>query len=151
MTPRRWALLAAVGVGALVGLSNLPGLGSAAPPGGATLTRRYDPSAAVTTFTVDAGRASGAALSLLTCPGARVLEVDGPHGSQIVEGPGGTTITFPSEAAGSYRVVMAGDAPGLGVGGAPSGCGDATLLIDPAVVERTGAEVGPSTLITTVP
>jgi hypothetical protein len=150
MGRRRWAVLAAIGAGALVGLSNLPGLGAAAPPGGAGMTRRYDPATATTTFTIDVGRASGAALSLVTCPGARVLEVDGPNPSETVESPGGTKITFPAEAAGTYRVVMAGDSPGLGVGREAAPCGDAALLIDPAVVERAGAEIGPSTRITTL-
>ena len=151
MTRRRWALLAAVGAGALITLSALPGLGASAPPGGAVLTRRYDPAAAATTFTVDVGQASGAALSLITCPGARVLEVDGPSIAETVEALGGTTITFPSERAGTYRVVLSGDTPGIGIDGEePSGCGEATLLIDPAVIERAGAEIGPSTRITTL-
>lgn len=145
-------MLAAVGAGALVGLSNLPGLGAAAPPGGAALTRRYDPSSATTTFTVDVGRASGAVLSLVTCPGARVLEVGGPGVAETVEALGGTTITFRSGEPGTYRVALAGDTPGIGVGGEePSGCGEATLLVDPAVVERASAELGPSTRITTLP
>ena len=64
---------------------------------------------------------------------------------------GGTTITFPSEAAGTYRVVLAGDTPGIGIDGEePSGCGEATLLIDPAVLERASAEIGPSTRITSL-
>ena len=151
MTRRRWALLAAVGAGALVAVSALPGLGVSAPPGSAVLTRRYDPATAATTFTVDVGQASGAALSLVTCPGARILEVDGPGAVESLEALGGTTITFPSEAAGTYRVVLAGDTPGIGIDGEePSGCGEATLLIDPAVVERAGAEIGPSTRITTL-
>ena len=147
---RRWARLAAVGAGALVALSAVPGLGAAAPPGGAVLTRRYDPSSAATTFTVDVGQASGAALSLVACPGVPILEIAGPGTAGTVRAPGGTTITFPSDAAGTYRVVLAGDSPGIGIGGeAPSGC-EATLLIDPAVVERAGAEIGPSTRITTL-
>jgi hypothetical protein len=151
MTRRRWALLAAVGAGALVALSAVPGLGAAAPPGGAVLTRLYDPASAATTFTVDVGQASGAALSLVTCPGVQILEIAGPGTAETVEALDGTTITFPSEAAGTYRVVLAGDSPGLGVdGGEPSGCGEATLLIDPAVVERASAEIGPSTRITTL-
>ncbi|MDQ1502202.1 MAG: hypothetical protein QOI86_5542 [Actinomycetota bacterium] len=150
MTRRRWVSLAAIGAAALIGLSSLPGLGAAAPPGGAVLTRRYDPSSATTTFTVDVGRASGTVLSVVTCPRARVLRVDGPEPAETVEALGGTTITFPSEVAGTYRVVMAGDSPGIGVGHEASGCGDASLLIDPAVVERTAAEVGPSTRITTL-
>jgi hypothetical protein len=148
MTGRRWALLAAIGAGALVGLSNLPGLGATAPPGGAVLLRRYDPSSATTTFTVDVGRAGHTRLSLLTCPGAEVLDVDGPHAAETVEALGGTTITFPSEAAGTYQVVLAGDSPGIGVGREASGCGEVALLIDPAVVERAGTEAGPSTRIT---
>jgi hypothetical protein len=151
MTGRRWALLVAVGAGALAGLSNLPGLGAAAPPGGAVLTRLYEPSSATTTFTVDVGRAGHSTLSLLTCPGAEVLEVDGPHATETVEALGGTTITFPSETAGTYRVVLAGDSPGIGVGREASGCGEVALLIDPAVVERAGAEIGPSTRITILP
>jgi hypothetical protein len=144
-------LLGAVGVGALIGLSALPGLSSTAPPGGAVLTRRYDPAASTTTFTVDVARGSGAALSLVTCPGAEVLEVDGPGTGEMVETPGGTTITFPSDVAGTYRVVLAGDTPGIGFGEEPSGCAEATLLIDPAVVERASAELGPSTRITVTP
>ena len=152
MTRRRWALLAAVSAGALlVAVSALPGLGVSAPPGSAVLTRRYDPATAATTFTVDVGQASGAALTIVTCPGARILEIDGPGTVETVEAPGGTTITFPSEAAGTYRVVLAGDTPGIGIDGEePSGCGEATLLIDPAVVERASAEIGPSTRITTL-
>ena len=92
-------------------------------PGGAALTRIYDPSSATTTFTVDAGQAGHAALSFVTCPGAQVLDAGGPAAT-IVEALGGTTITFPSEEAGTYRVVLAGDTPGLGVGGEPSACGD---------------------------
>jgi hypothetical protein len=144
-------VLVAVGAGALVGLSSLPGLGVAAPPGGAALTRRFDPSSATTTFTVDVGRASNATLSLVTCIGAQVLRVDGPNPAVTVESSGGTTISFPSVATGTYEVVLAGDSPGLGVDRAASGCGDAALLIDPAVVERASAEIGPSTRITTLP
>ena len=70
MTRRRWVLLGAVGAFALIGVSALPGLGASAPPGGAALTRVYDPAAATTTFTVDVARGSGATLSLVTCPGA---------------------------------------------------------------------------------
>ena len=152
MNRRRWVLLAASGAVALIGVSSLPGFGAAAPPGGATLTRLYDPASATTTFTVDVGRAADAALSLVTCPGARVVSVDGPAAAETVESVGGTTITFPSEEAGTYRVVLAGDSPGLGLAGkGPSGCGDATLLIDPAVVERGSTEVGPSTRISTLP
>ena len=148
MTRRRWALLVA---GALVALSAVPGLGAAAPPGGAVLTRRYDPASAATTFTVDVGRASGAALSVVTCPGVQILEIAGPGTAETVQALGGTTITFPSEAAGTYRVVLAGDSPDIGIDGEePSGCGEATLLIDPAVVERASAEIGPSTRITTL-
>ena len=77
------------------------------------------------------------------------MTVEGPSPADTVEALGGTTITFPSEQAGTYRVVLAGDSPGIGVGGdEPSGCGEATLLIDPAVVERAAAEIGPSTRIT---
>jgi len=151
MTRRRWASLAAVGAGALVGLVALPGLGATTPPGGAVLTRVYDPSAATTTFTVDVGQASHTTLSLVTCPGAQVLAVDGPDPADTVESAGGTTITFPSEEAGTYKVVLAGDTPGLGVGREATGCAEAALLIDPAVVERTGAEIGPSTRITNLP
>jgi hypothetical protein len=134
---RRWVPLAAIGAGALIGLFTLPGFGAAVPPGGATFTRLYDPAAATTTFTVDVGRASHAAFTLATCPGVRVLHVEGPGAAETVEGAGGTTITFPSEEAGTYRVVVAGDSPGIGVAGQrSSGCGDATLLIDPAVAER---------------
>jgi hypothetical protein len=154
MNRRRWVLLGTSGAAALIALTSLPGpvFGAATPPGGATLTRLYDPSSATTTFTVDADRASHAALSLETCPGARVVAVDGPGAAVTAESSGGTTITFPSEGAGTWRVVVAGDSPGLGVGGRqPSGCGDAALLIDPAVVERAGAEVGPSTRISMLP
>jgi hypothetical protein len=152
MSRRRWAVLVAVGAGAVIGLSNLAGLGATVPPGGAALTRRYDPAAATTTFTVDVGQASRAALSLVTCPGSRILDVSGPGPAPSVSSVGGSsTITFPSEEAGTYRVVLAGDTPGLGVGGTPSACGATTLLIDPAVVERASAEVGPSTRITTLP
>ncbi|MDQ1514988.1 MAG: hypothetical protein QOE80_818 [Actinomycetota bacterium] len=152
MTRRRWAMLFGIGAGAVVGLSNLPGQGATVPPGGAALTRRYDPSTATTTFTVDVGQASHATLSLVTCPGAQVLDVGGPGVAPIVAAVGdSTTITFPSEHPGAYRVVLAGDTPGLGVGGKPSTCGVATLLVDPAVVERAGAEIGPSTRITRLP
>jgi hypothetical protein len=147
MTRRRWALLGAVGAFGLIGLSALPGLGASAPPGGAALTRVYDPAAATTTFTLDVARGSGAALSLVTCPGAGVLEIDGPAPAEMVESLGGTTITFPSEIEGTYRVVLSGDTPGMGVGEEPSGCAEATLLIDPAVVERASAQLGPSTRI----
>ena len=147
MTRRRWAVLAAIGAGALISLSALPGLGASAPPGGATLTRVFDPAAATTTFTVDVNRASGATLSLVTCPGADVLAVDGPTVPQTVEALGGSTITFPADVAGTYEVVLAGDNPGMGIGEAPAGCGEATLLIDPAVVERAAAEIGPSVRI----
>ncbi|MDQ1489271.1 MAG: hypothetical protein QOD57_4435 [Actinomycetota bacterium] len=152
MSRRRWAMLAGVGAGAIVGLSTLPGLGATVPPGGAAMTRRYDPATAATTFTVDVGEASHATLSLVTCPGAHVLDVGGPGVDPIVDvGGDGTTITFPSEQSGTYRVVLAGDTPGLGVGAKPSACGTATLLVDPAVVERATAEIGPSTRITTLP
>jgi hypothetical protein len=149
-------MLAGIGAGAIVGLSTLPGLGATVPPGGAAVTRRYDPATAATTFTIDVGRASHATLTLVTCPGAHVLDVGGPGADPIVDpivdvGGDGTTITFPSEQSGTYRVVLAGDTPGLGVGGQPSACGAATLLVDPAVVERASAEVGPSTRITTLP
>jgi hypothetical protein len=145
-------LVITIGAGALVGLSTLPGLGATVPPGGAAITRVYDPAAATTTFTVDVGRASRAALSFVTCPGARVLDISGPGDADTAAAVGGTTITFPSDAAGAWRVVLAGDSPGLGAGDeAPAVCGDATLLIDPAVVERAAAEIGPSTRITTVP
>jgi hypothetical protein len=148
-------MLFAVGVGAVVGLSNLPGLGTTVPPGGAALTRIYDPVSATTTFTVDAAQGSHAALSFVTCPGAQVLDAGGPPAqiveAQIVEALGGTTITFPTDEPGTYRVVLAGDTPGLGIGGAPSACGAPTLLIDPAVVERASAEIGPSTRITALP
>jgi hypothetical protein len=149
MTRRRWATLFAVGAGAVIGLSTLPGLGATVPPGGAALTRVYDPVSGTTTFTVDAGQGSHAALSFVTCPGARVLDAGGPA-AQVVEALDGTTITFPTEETGTYRVVLAGDTPGLGVGEAPSACGSPTLLVDPAVVERAGAEIGPSTRITTL-
>ncbi len=150
MTRRRWVLLGAIGACALIGLSALPGLGASAPPGGAALTRVYDPAAATTTFTVDVARGSGAALSLVTCPGASVLDVAGPAPGDTVESLGGTTITFP-DVEGTYRVVLSGDTPGIGLGEEPSGCADATLLIDPAVVERASAELGPSTRITVFP
>jgi hypothetical protein len=146
MARRRWALLGTLGAGALVALSALPGLGAAAPPGGAVLTRRFDPASATTTFTVDVGRASGAALSLVTCPGAEILNIGGPSLGQLVEALAGTTITFPGQSAGTYEVIVAGDTPGIGLGEEPSGCTDATLLIDPEVLERA-AEVGPSTRI----
>ena len=84
-------LLAASGAVALIGVSSLPGFGAAAPPGGATLTRLYDPASATTTFTVDVGRAADATLSLVTCPGARVVSVDGPAAAETVESVGGTT------------------------------------------------------------
>jgi hypothetical protein len=134
----------------VVGLSNLPGLGATVPPGGAALTRIYDPVSATTTFTVDAAQGSHAALSFVTCPGAEVLDAGGPA-ARIVDALGGTTITFPTQETGTYRVVLAGDTPGLGIGGAPSACGAPTLLIDPAVVERASAELGPSTRITPLP
>lgn len=143
--------LGAASAVALVGLSALPGFGASAPPGGAVLTRRYDPASATTTFTVDVARGSGAVLSLVTCPGARVLEIDGPAPGETAEAVGGTTIAFPSEVEGTYRVVLAGDTPGIGIGEEPSGCAEATLLIDPAVVERASAELGPSTRITVNP
>ena len=151
MTRRRWAVLAVIGAGALVGLTSQAGVGATVPPGGAALTRVYDPASATTTFTVDVDAASHAALSFVTCPGAQVLDTVGPLVGQIVEALGGTTITFPAGQTGTYRVVLAGDTPGLGVGGEPSTCGTPTLLIDPAVVERAGAEIGPSTRITTLP
>jgi hypothetical protein len=151
MRRTRWVVLGAVGAGALIGLSALPGLGSTAPAGGAVLTRRYDPAASTTTFTVDVARDSGAALTLVTCPGAEVLEVDGPGRGETVEGPGGTTITFPSDQGGTYRVVLAGDTPGMAFGEEPTGCAEATLLIDAAVVERASAEIGPSTRISVNP
>jgi hypothetical protein len=144
-------MLVAVGAGALVGLSALPGLGATVPPGGAALTRVYDPATGATTFTVDVDRAGHAALSLVTCPGAKVLQVDGPGTAATLPLPGGDTIAFPSGVAGTYRVVLAGDTPGLTVGRKPSTCGDATLLIDPAVVQRAAAELGPSTRMTTLP
>jgi hypothetical protein len=144
-------LLGAVGAFALIGVSALPGLGVSAPPGGAALTRVYDPVAATTTFTVDVARGSGAALSLVTCPGASVLNVDGPAPGETIESLGGTTITFPADVEGAYRVVLSGDTPGIGLGEEPSGCAEATLLIDPAVVERASAEVGPSTRISVTP
>jgi hypothetical protein len=143
-------VLGAVSVGALIGLSALPGLSSTGPPEGAVLTRRYDPATSTTTFTVDAAEGSGAALTLVTCPGAEVLEVE-PDTAERVEGPGGTTISFPSDVAGTYRVVLAGDTPGMGFGEEPAGCAEATLLIDPAVVERASAEIGPSTRISVHP
>jgi hypothetical protein len=153
MSRRRWAMLAGIGAAAIVALSILPSLGATVPPGGAAVTRRYDPAAQATTFTVDVGQASHTTLSLVTCPGAHVVDVGGPGVAPIVAAVGdGTTITFPSEQSGTFRVVLAGDTPGLGVGGKPSACGAATLLVDPAVVERaSGAEVGPSTRITTLP
>ena len=40
---------------------------------------------------------------------------------------------------------------GMGFGEEPSGCAEATLLIDPAVVERAVAEIGPSTRISVNP
>lgn len=151
MTGKRWVLAGAAGALALIGLSALPGLGASAPPGGAAMTRVYDPAAATTTFTVDVARGSGAALSLLTCPGASVLSVDGPAPGEMVESVGGTAITFPSDVEGTYRVVLSGDTPGMGVGQEPSGCAEATLLIDPAVVERASAELGPSTRVAVIP
>lgn len=151
MRLRRWGLAAAAGAIAVVGLSALPGLGASAPPGGAALTRLYDPATATTTFTVDVARGSGTALSVVTCPGASVLSVAGPARGEVVESLAGTTITFPSDVEGTYRVVLSGDDPQIGVGRGPSGCAGTTLLIDPAVIERTSAEVGPSTRIATNP
>lgn len=149
MTRKRWAGLAMIGAAALVGLTSLPGLGATTvPPGGAALTRVYDPASATTTFTVDADGASHAALSFVTCPGARVLDAGL---GLLVQALGGTTITFPSAVTGPHTVVLAGDTPALGIGGQPSDCGAPTLLIDPSVVERASAEVGPSTRITTLP
>jgi hypothetical protein len=46
-----------------------------------------------------------------------------------------------------YRVVVAGDTPGLEVGQNPDGCGDDAVTNDPAVVTRGGAQLGPSTRI----
>ena len=96
-------------------------MGATVPPGGAALTRIYDPASGTTTFTVDAGLASHAALSFVACPGARVLDAGGLE-VQVVEALGGTTITFPSEEAGTYRVVLAGTA-GPQCREAPSACG----------------------------
>jgi hypothetical protein len=147
---RRSAVLLVIGLGAF-GLFDLPVEGAAAPPGGTTLTRRYDPVAAVTVFILDVGKTSGAALFLATCPGVRVLRVDGPGGASVIDAPSGTTVRFPSKAAGTYRVVVAGDTPGLEVGQSPAGCGDYAVTIDPAVVTRGGAQLGPSTRITRLP
>jgi hypothetical protein len=68
-----------------------------------------------------------------------------------VEAPSGTTVSFPRKAAGTYRVVVAGGMPGLEVGPSPGGGGDYAVTIDPAVVTRGGAQLGPSTRITELP
>ena len=147
---RRSAVLLIIGVGAF-GLFDRPVEGSAAPPGGTSLTRQYNPATAVTVFTLDVGKTSGGGFFLATCPGVRVLRVDGPGGATVVDAPSGTTVSFPKEAAGTYRVVVAGDVPGLDVGQSPGGCGDYAVTIDPAVVTRGGAQLGPSTRITNLP
>ena len=147
---RRSVVLLIIGVGAF-GLVDRQVEGAAAPPGGTSLTRSYHPAAGVTVFTLDVGRTSGGAFFLATCPGVRVLRVDGPGGATVVDGPSGTTVSFPREAAGTYRVVVAGDVPGLDIGQTPGGCGDYAVTIDPAVVTRGGAQLGPSTRITKRP
>jgi len=148
---RRSAVLLVLLVIGTFGLFNLPVEGASAPPGGATLTRRYDPVADVTVFILDVGKTSGGAFFLATCPGVRVLRVDGPGGATVIDAPSGTTVSFPRQAAGTYRVVVAGDTPGLDVGQSPGGCGDYAGTIDPAVVTRGGAQLGPSTRITKLP
>ncbi|HVW33036.1 MAG TPA: hypothetical protein VHL53_10895 [Acidimicrobiia bacterium] len=151
MTRRRWAMLAAAGAGACAALVALPSLGTSAPPAGAVLTRTYDPATQRTTFTIDVARNSHPSLSLLTCPGATVLSVDGPVPADLTQALGGTTISFPSESAGTYRVVLAGDATGLGLGHEVRSCAEPTVLIDPAVLERDGVALGPATRISTLP
>ncbi len=147
---RRSAVLLVVVVGAL-GVFDPPVEGAVAPPGATILMRRYDPVAAVTVFTLDVGKTSGGALSLTTCPGVRVLRVDGPAGTTVIDPPSGTTVRFPSKAAGTYRVVVAGDTPGLAVGQSPGGCGDYAVINDPAVLTRGAAQLGPSTRINKLP
>jgi hypothetical protein len=133
------------------GLFNLPIEGAAAPRGGATLTRRYDPVADVTVFILDVGKTSGGALFLATCPRVRVLRADGPGGATVIDAPSVTTVSFPRQAAGTYQVVVAGDTPGLEVGQSPGGCGDDAVTIDPAAVPRGGSQLGPSTRIIKLP
>jgi len=148
---RRSALiLVLLGIGTF-GLFNLPVEGAAAPPGGMALTRRYDPVADVTVLILDVGKTRGGALFLATCPGARVLRVAGPGGATVIDAPSGTTVSFPRQAAGTYRVVVAGDTPGVELGQSPGGCGDDAVTIDPATVTRGGAQLGPSTRITKFP
>jgi hypothetical protein len=147
---RRSAILLVIGVGAF-GLFDLPVEGAAAPPGGLAVTRRYDPVAAATTFTLDIGDRSGSALFLAACPGAQVLRVDGAGGATVIDSPTGTTVSFPPEATGTYRVVVAGNMPAVGLRQGADGCGDYAVTIDPVTVTRGGAELGPSTQITNHP
>jgi hypothetical protein len=147
---RRSAVLLVIGLGAF-GLFDLPVEGAAAPPGGTTVTRRYDPAAAATVFILDVGNTSRGAFFLAACPGTRVLQADGPGGATVTEAPSGTTVWFPRQAAGTYRVVVAGDTPGLEVGQSPAGCGADAVTIDPTVWARGGTELGPSTRITATP
>lgn len=147
---RRATIVLVVGLGAF-SLFDLPLDGAPTPPGGMTVTRRYDPVAAVTVFTLDVGKGSGSALFLPACPGAEVLRVDGAGGATVVEAPAGTSVSFPKEATGTYRVTVAGDTPAMGSGPSPDGCGDYAGTIEPAVVTRNGAQVGPSTRISKLP
>jgi hypothetical protein len=143
-------ILVVIGLGAF-GLFDPPVGGAPAPPGSLAVTRRYDPVAAVTVFTLDVGERSGSALFLAACPGAQVLRVDGGGGATLIDAPSGTTVSFPSEAAGTYRVVVAGNMPAVGFGHDADGCGDYAGTIEPAVVTRGGAQTGPSTRITKRP
>lgn len=146
----RSTILLVVGLG-VFGLFGLPVEGAPAPPGGLTVTRRFDPVAAVTVFTLDVGKRSGSTLFLAACPGAQVLRVDGAGGVTVIEAPTGTTVSFPKEATGTYRVTVAGNMPAGGFGPSADGCGDYAGIIEPAVVTRGGAQLGPSTRITKLP
>lgn len=145
---RRATTLLVIGLAVFLAF-DLPLEGAPAPPGGMVVTRRYDPVAAVTVFTLDIGKDSGSALFLPACPGAQILGVEGA-GATVLEAPSGTSVNFPKEAAGTYRVTVAGDTPAAGSG--PSdGCGDYAGTIEPAVVTRNGAQLGPSTRISKLP
>ncbi|HET9770529.1 MAG TPA: hypothetical protein VFS16_06550, partial [Acidimicrobiia bacterium] len=90
-------------------------------------------------------------LFLPACPRAQVLGVDGAGGAAVLEIPSGTTVRFPAEATGTYRVSVAGDMSDRGPGTRARGCADYAGIIEPAVVTRGGAELGPSTRITKLP